>query len=518
MKKSIAFALAALFVFTLGCSASTAENVTKDIADQFAGFQAADNEYVLRVKSSHHDEYPNISYGEAFDSFFATPTWKFFESEGGEKVVEFTGDCSFREVNVKARLQFIIATDEKTFDIGALSFNEVPQSNLITFSLLSAAFEEGVTQKDSSTATTTVPTTDSAKLTMKDTYDAIILDCGFTPGDAGEFPEDYYIIDIIGDFAPELVIGGDTTRNGRLTGAIYGYDTTVGEAFQYRGVTEIHNAEKGKDEYCIDWNWSYLGDYYTVYAPLGQYINEVKFFTVDHENGQYLIDDEVVSQTDFLADISKYLDPDEYDTELIYDEPEPSYGGTEVIMTTDELTNLNIFISNFLEAYFREYDPAYTSDSELVHFAYMHNWINYWERMEYAEGGGISYEGIDGSYISTIIKRFFNRDVSLYSFDSYIYQDGRLYSPAADGDPFSNFAQVYRVERDSTGALTVYFDEYQPFDVHDGPTQAMYKPVSTWSVALFGSAGETGRTGVARVQPVVLNGRATYQLEYLSAY
>jgi len=390
---------------------------------------------------------------------------------------------------------------------------------------ISDAFAQSGTTVASTTASTTappatapttaVPTTNSAKLTMKDAYDAIILDYGFTPGDAGEFPEDYYIVDIIGDFAPELVIGGDTTRNGRLTGAIYGYDATVGEAFQYRGVTEIHNAEKGKGEYCIDWNWSYLGDYYTVYAPLEQSINEVKFFTVDHENGQYLIDDKVVSQTDFLADISKYLDPDEYDTELIYDEPEPSYGGAEVIMTADELTNLNIFISNFIEAYFTEYDTVYTSERELIHFAYMHNWINYWERMEYAEGGGISYEGIDGSYITTIIKRFFNRDVSLYSFDSYIYQNGWLYSPAADGEAFSNFAQVYRVERDSSGAYVAYFEECQPVEVQDSPSSEMYAPSYTWSGAVYDAVATTGRGGYAIVRPVTLNGRATYQLEYL---
>jgi len=480
---------------------------------------------VIKVRNGYLDGYPHMTVGEAFGAYMENARWEeVYSNEDGDDwydwdvYVNVSGSILYMEKEVAAVVQFKVRG--QTFEYNACEFNGIPQPDTVFLELLEKVYGASNMQVQGSVmttnpatqaATTAAPTTNSAKLTMKDAYDAIILDYGFTPGNAGEFPEDYYIIDIIGDFAPELVIGGDTTRNGRLTGAIYGYDATVGEAFQYRGVTEIHNAEKGKGEYCIDWNWSYLGDYYTVYTASEQYINEVKSFTVDHENGQYFIDDEVVSQTDFLADISKYLDPDEYDTELIYDEPEPSYGGTEVIMTTDELTNLNIFISNFLEAYFTEYDPMNTGDSELIHFAYMHNRINYRERMNYVD----YHEGLEASYITSAVKRFFNRDVSLYSFDSYIYQDGRLYSPAADGDPFSNFAQVYRVERDSSGAYIAYFDECQPVEIHDAPSTEMYAPYYTWRSAVYDAVVTTGRGGYAVVRSVTLNGRATYQLEYL---
>ena len=480
MKKSIAFALAALFVFTLGCSASTAENVAKDIADQFASIQAADNEYVLRVKSSHHDEYPNVSYGEAFDSFFATPTWKFFESEGGEKVVEFTGDCSFREVNVKARLQFIIATDEKTFDIGALSFNEVPQSNLITFSLLSAAFEEGVAQKDSSTSVTAAPTTDA--LSNR------VIPYGKIPGFSFD-PSDFDIPDYLA-FATE--------------GKYSSGPATCDVSEENGGIDYLYADEYGEEVY-----WDYIDT--LVGMGFGQ--------SIDEYGDVYLYRDIVnielmrwSSTKGWCVTVFVYSDPIEGD----YDD---SSSSETIYLSNDDLTDLNIFISNFVEASFSDYASWYTDNDKIIRFGLMYNWINYRSRFSYAtDGGGHSYEGIDEDYITGAIKRFFNRDVTLYSFDEFIYQDGYLYIPAADGDQFSDFAQVYRVETDYTGAFTVYFDVYQPFDVHDGLTQAMYKPLSTWSAALFRSAGSTGRTGVARVRPVVLDGRATYQLESLSVY
>lgn len=100
------------------------------------------DEHVLFVKNGYPSSYPDCNYGDVFDFFFASPTWKYFEGENGEDVVEFTGYCIYLEQEVKARLQFILDMDNGTFETGAMSFNDVPQTQLITVALIEKAFSE----------------------------------------------------------------------------------------------------------------------------------------------------------------------------------------------------------------------------------------------------------------------------------------------------------------------------------------------------------------------------------------
>ena len=110
------------------------------------------DEHVLGVKYGSPSTYPDITYAEAFESFFGSPKWKFFRGKTDTSstyvdVVEFTGSCIYRDVDVDARIQFTLSDDGKTFDATYLSFNEVPQSNLILYSLIDKAFSEYQEQK-----------------------------------------------------------------------------------------------------------------------------------------------------------------------------------------------------------------------------------------------------------------------------------------------------------------------------------------------------------------------------------
>lgn len=120
----------------------------KDVRDYVENVADAENEYVLGVKNGTPASIPEITYGEAFENFFALPTWRHFKAESEEDVVEFTGKCTYHDVEVKARLQFIISDDGEHFEQGALSFNDVPQSNLITVAVVYKAFEEYANQHD----------------------------------------------------------------------------------------------------------------------------------------------------------------------------------------------------------------------------------------------------------------------------------------------------------------------------------------------------------------------------------
>lgn len=172
MKKKIIFivAMAAALCMLGGCSQTTAkdvqetaEDVAKEVADQVENIADSEEEHVLSVKNGHLEQYPENPIGEAFDSFFGSPTWKYFkgtdtgdneesinDTEHNVDVVEFTGYCTYQDVEVKARLQFIL-NEDGTFTTGALSFNDVPQSQLITAAMMEKIFEQDITKAPENT-------------------------------------------------------------------------------------------------------------------------------------------------------------------------------------------------------------------------------------------------------------------------------------------------------------------------------------------------------------------------------
>ena len=117
-------------------------NLVDNTKDQISNVVDSNNKYVQGVKNAIPKQYPNTTYGDAFKDFFGSPTWKYFNATNGDAVVEFTGFCNYQNVEVKARLQFIMSKDGNTFTIGALDFNSVPQNELIKQSLLVNIFKQ----------------------------------------------------------------------------------------------------------------------------------------------------------------------------------------------------------------------------------------------------------------------------------------------------------------------------------------------------------------------------------------
>lgn len=151
MKKRVLYALilAGILASTTGCG---------DIEEQVENAVDLYDEHVLAVKNGYSLSYPNITYEAAFESFFSSPTWNYFtgvqegpddDGDGkpdytidGVDVVEFTGYCTYRNVEVKALLQFVLSKEDDTFEAVYLSFNDIPQSTFIMESLLKSVFEE----------------------------------------------------------------------------------------------------------------------------------------------------------------------------------------------------------------------------------------------------------------------------------------------------------------------------------------------------------------------------------------
>lgn len=145
-----------------GCSVES-EQMGKAIEDQVGNVTDKNNEYVLAVKNGHPLDMPDRLFGDTFEEFFGSPTWTYFKAETGENVVEFTGYMMYEEVKVKARLQFIV--EEETLEVGALSFNEVPQNELIKSAVLNKVFE--VSSSEQSTAPTKTTPSNSSEFTSK---------------------------------------------------------------------------------------------------------------------------------------------------------------------------------------------------------------------------------------------------------------------------------------------------------------------------------------------------------------
>ena len=179
-------------IMMVGCSQTTVDTVTQEVNDQIQNQVQKDNVYIEMVKNGYNTAYPEKTYGEAFEAFFSNPTWKYFEAETGETVVEFTGGCMYLDAEVKARLQFILDIEAGSFEVGALSFNDVPQMELITAGLLSSIFEEGQEQD---------VLEDSSVNTDNNLEEEIIYDD--VPEGGGVKADDYWEDEVIYDDVPE---------------------------------------------------------------------------------------------------------------------------------------------------------------------------------------------------------------------------------------------------------------------------------------------------------------------------
>lgn len=71
------------------------------------------NVYVETIQATNLED-SEYTYKEIFNDFFANPTWKHFTSEDGQEIVEFTGECTYDESEVKVTIQYLITNETET--------------------------------------------------------------------------------------------------------------------------------------------------------------------------------------------------------------------------------------------------------------------------------------------------------------------------------------------------------------------------------------------------------------------
>lgn len=214
-QKSISLLLALLMMFSLlsACSIATVDGAGKEVEDTITNFTDADNRYVRMVKGGYRSDDPDTTYEDAFTAFFGTPRWKYFESEDGQDVVEFTGDCTYRDTPVKARIQFVVDEENGTFEATYLAFNEVPQDLLTLSAVIVKAFEAVEKPADSTTGVTSTSANGPANIT-----------------DAMKIYKEWEATHPLG---PDFVVnpGYDDVDNNAFTLFLYGYEAELGTIY-----------------------------------------------------------------------------------------------------------------------------------------------------------------------------------------------------------------------------------------------------------------------------------------------
>lgn len=175
MKKMFCMSLIMLVLLS-ACGESATTHIVGEVKDQIANVAQLDDPHVLSVKNATPHAYPNQTYGEAFENFFGSPTWKYFvgtkeasdEDGDGEPdseetdvdIVEFTGYCMYGDVDVKARIQFTLNQEDNTFRATYLSFNDIPQNMLMLHDLIETVFSDNA-QTEESASTDELPDNDA---------------------------------------------------------------------------------------------------------------------------------------------------------------------------------------------------------------------------------------------------------------------------------------------------------------------------------------------------------------------
>jgi len=142
----IAVFAAVVFIFMFSGCGKEAASLQNEVMSVF------DDEYVTQVKKGHLQMEPNIAIGEAFANFFAEPKWESFKSTDGQRVVEFTGKCTWQDKPATYKMQFIIK-DNTSFETGAVKINDTNLNVLETAVIMAKILgKDAATDTDSGKA------------------------------------------------------------------------------------------------------------------------------------------------------------------------------------------------------------------------------------------------------------------------------------------------------------------------------------------------------------------------------
>ena len=331
-----------------------------DVKDQVQNIVDSVDEHVIGVKNGHPSAYPDKTYGEAFESFFGSPTWKYFvgtqegpDDDGDGKpdytndnvdVVEFTGYCTYQDVEVKALLQFVLSKEDDTFEATYLSFNEVPQSSLIMSGLLDKVFSDEDSSENENTKTQENVTSSDKDYEYLQAFIDCICSYSDPPDLEGDELEQYfkneYDLWKSGDGYSNVVLNSDGTCSYYDYYNVYSpiLDSFVSNYGEYTEYTICDINNDGVKELIVSYGESDADWANDVYAYsesgasyCGTFYLPVSLYTSEDGNGLYAVyehmDTQVINKIKFNGS--------EITEEEISDENFPSGNYVQTLMATD---------------------------------------------------------------------------------------------------------------------------------------------------------------------------------------
>jgi len=172
-----------------------------------------------------------------------------------------------------------------------------------------------------------------------------------------------------------------------------------------------------------------------------------------------------------------------------------------------ELKKMSVFLSNFTELFFNNFDVetggsderTHLGDKgnmvELINFGVMHNYINNFKSRiapDKTRKGVSAYYVIDGKYVAESVKKYFDLDVKHQDVneEGLVYDyDGKFYHFEAGDGEGRYYADVKEVFKRDDGTLRMTGEIYYAEDETDRPStfEAIVKPhkwdgKDTWAI------------------------------------
>jgi hypothetical protein len=150
----------------------------------------------------------------------------------------------------------------------------------------------------------------------------------------------------------------------------------------------------------------------------------------------------------------------------------------EVVMDKEMKRKINIFLSNFSECFFDNFNIVEAKDDELIRFAVSHNYKN--NNQLWLPGDSDITTKIDVKFIEKTIEKYFNiTEINHKSVgNEIVYRDDFYFIQQAAGEVIP-FVQVNKLVQGENGILIAYGDEYgnANFLSKEDP----YEPLEYWS-------------------------------------
>ena len=82
-----------------------------------------DNEYIRYVQEQPLAQKTTAPIQHVLENSCQNPYWVYFESQGGQSVVEFKGECQVKAQKEKVNVQFLVNEDMTELSVGAILLN-----------------------------------------------------------------------------------------------------------------------------------------------------------------------------------------------------------------------------------------------------------------------------------------------------------------------------------------------------------------------------------------------------------